>query len=222
LLFYYITDRTQFAGNENARRATLLAKIAEAARAGVDFIQLREKDLSARELVSLAEHAVRAVRQNSPSAGPASRILINSRTDIALTAGADGVHLPSGDIAPGDIAPNDVRCIWSQAAARCGRENTPPLVTVSCHSEADVARAAAGRADYALFAPVFEKHGSSNVRGAGLEALRATCRQPIPVLALGGITLGNAPECINADAAGIAAIRLFQENAIAEVVRQLR
>src|ERR1700676_5647932 len=95
-LLYYITDRSQFRGDERARRRALLAKVVEAARAGVDYIQLREKDLSTRELESLAQEVVGLVRENSSS----TRLVINSRTDAALAAGADGVHLRADDIAP--------------------------------------------------------------------------------------------------------------------------
>src|SRR6202163_4984216 len=111
-LLYYITDRSQFHGDELARRHGLLAKVAEAARAGVDYIQLREKDLSARKLETLAREVVAAVRENSPS----TRLLINSRTDVALAAGADGVHL-RGD----DVEPREVRQVLDVSAR-------PPLV----------------------------------------------------------------------------------------------
>jgi thiamine-phosphate pyrophosphorylase len=96
------------------------------------------------------------------------------------------------------------------------------LVSVSCHSAADVARAASEGADFAFFAPVFEKQNAPLASPAGLDGLREACRQKIPVLALGGITLQNARACLDAGAAGIAAIRLFQENDIAETVRHLR
>ncbi|HEX8816217.1 MAG TPA: thiamine phosphate synthase [Terriglobales bacterium] len=217
MLLYYITDRKRFPGDETARREALLKKIAQAAQNGVDFIQLREKDLSGRELELLANDAVRAVRENSPAAAQTTRILINSRTDIALVSGADGVHLPADDISPGDV-----RSIWSKAAARCGRTSTPPLITLSCHSEHEVAKAASGGADYAIFAPVFEKLGAPSMTGAGLDALQTACQQSIPVLALGGVTLENATTCVQAGAVGIAAIRLFQENEITDVIKRLR
>ena len=93
MLLYYITDRTQFAGDESARQKALLAKVAECARAGVDYIQLREKDLSGRELEVLAREALQQVR----AAGSKTRLLVNSRTDIAIACGLDGVHLRSGE-----------------------------------------------------------------------------------------------------------------------------
>jgi thiamine-phosphate pyrophosphorylase len=207
LLLYYITDRTQFPGSEAERRRRLLWKIPEAVRAGVDYIQLREKDLPSRDLEALAQSVVRVVRES----GGATRLLINSRTDVAIACQADGVHLRSGDLAPAEV-----REIW-----RHGMQG-PPVIAVSCHSVAEVVRAKADGADFAVFAPVFEKRDDPHLRSAGLDALREACRQGIPVLALGGVTLDNARSCVEAGAAGIAAIRLFQDNNIAEVARALR
>lgn len=203
MLLYYITDRMQFAGDDASRRRALLDKIAEAARCGVDFIQLREKGLSARELESLAWDAVRRVRENSGR----TRLLINSRTDVAISCGADGVHLRSEDVLPGEV-----RRAW--------RHSMPdaPVISVSCHSAAEVAGAAVEAADFAVFAPVFEKAGSA---AAGLAALRKACEHPIKVLALGGMTVENAQACREAGAAGVAGIRLFQENDAARVVEAL-
>ncbi len=215
-LLYYITDRSQFHGDEAARRRGLLAKIAEAAQAGVDYIQLREKDLTARELEVLARKAVAIMRENTLTTHQQSRtarLLINSRTDIALAIGADGVHLPSDY-----ISPSEVRQIWSKCGVGApARER--PVITWSCHTRENVLRAESEGADIAIFAPVFEKIGSA---AAGLAALREACRAKIPVLALGSITLQNAGSCLDAGAAGIAAIRLFQENRIEDVVRALR
>ena len=215
-LLYYITDRSQFPGDEPARRRALLAKIADAAQAGVDYIQLREKDLTARELEVLARKAVAIIRENTLTTdhqSRATRLLINSRTDIALAVGADGIHLSSDD-----ISPSEVRHIWSKCGAGApARER--PVIAVSCHTHADILRAESDGADFAVFAPVFEKKGAVP---AGLGALREACRAKIPVLALGGITLQNAGSCRDTGAAGIAAIRLFQENKIEDVVRALR
>ncbi|MBI1739650.1 MAG: thiamine phosphate synthase [Candidatus Koribacter versatilis] len=216
-LLYYITDRSQFPGDEPARRRALLAKIAEAARAAVDYIQLREKDLSTRELEALAKEVISILRDHERLATsdqrPATRLLINSRTDIALAVTADGVHLRGED-----VSPSEVRRIWSLCGAGApAREK--PLIAVSCHTKVDVLRAEGERSDFAVFAPVFEKKGTLPT---GLSALREACRAKTPVLALGGITLDNAPACIKAGAAGIAAIRLFQENRIEDVVRALR
>src|SRR2546428_11061027 len=117
-LLYYITDRTQFPGNELSRRRRLLEQIAEAARCGVDYIQLREKDLPARELELLAREATEVLRDATKSRfetgkqKPETRFLINSRTDVALVVGADGVHLRSDD-----VSPSEVQEIWNQSAA---------------------------------------------------------------------------------------------------------
>ena len=213
MILLYITDRVQFAGDESARQGALLAKIAEAARCGVDLIQLREKDLPVRELEILARAAVRVVRENSALEAEKreTRLLINSRTDVAITSGADGVHLRSND-----ISPSEVQRIWGQI-----RYPARAIVSVSCHSAGDVASAASEGADFAVFAPIFEKKDAPQASPAGLKGLREACRQTIPVLALGGITIENARACLDAGAAGIAGIRLFQENDIAEVVRHL-
>jgi thiamine-phosphate pyrophosphorylase len=205
LRLLYITDRKQFPGDEKARERALLAKIAEATRCGVDFIQLREKDLSARDLETLA----RLATENQK---PTTALLINSRSDIALACGAAGVHLPAND-----LSPSVVRKIWAKAG-----HPTRPLITISCHSADDVARAASEGADFAVFAPVFGKKDAPHTSPAGLDGLREACRQKIPVLALGGVTLANGRACLEAGATGIAAIRLFQENDIADVVRQLK
>lgn len=194
VLLYYITDRRQFSGDEASRRAQVLDRIGVAARAGVNYIQLREKDLPARELEALARAAmerVRAARQDA-------RLLVNSRVDVAVAAGADGVHLPAGDISP--LA---ARRIF--AAAGIGAA----IIGVSCHSVEEVLRAHAEGADVVVFGPVFEKDGAA---GGGLERLREACAAAsgLPVLALGGVTAKNADACLHAGAAGVAGIRLFQ------------
>ena len=221
-LLYYITDRTAFPGDESERRRRLLEKIAEAARAGIDYIQLREKDLPTRELESLAREAVRTVRQAcQPPADHEQRttaLLINSSTDVALAVGADSVHLRSND-----ISPEEVREAFRRAGAPARQLSAKnPLIAVSCHSPAEADQAAANQATFAVFAPVFEKRNSPGAEPTGLARLEQACRTNIPVLSLGGITLANAPSCLEAGAAGIAAIRLFQENNIADVAKQLR
>src|SRR5215472_12586763 len=214
----YITDRRQFPGSESARRQRLLAKIEAAARAGVDYVQLREKDLPARELEWLAAEAVKLVRTaavTTENEEPKTRLLINSRSDIALAVGIDGIHLPSDD-----VSPVEVRHVWDLSADSVA--GTRPIIEVSCHSVAEVERARDQGADYVLLAPIFEKKDAPGTKALGLETLKQGCRCGIPVLALGGVTLANAEVCIAAGAAGIAAIRLFQENDVAEIVGQLR
>ena len=210
MLLCYTTDRSQFSGDETARRRCLLEKITEAARCGVDFIQLREKDLSTRELELLAREAICAVREYSQSA---TQLLINSRTDIALAIGADGVHLRSDDISPADVR---------KTLNHDGRGPRDRFaIGVSCHSIHEV-RQAVDHADFVVFGPIFNKKGVSGSGAVGIEALHQACLEKIPVLALGGITVENAVACLQAGAAGIAGIRLFQENEVRRVVDALR
>ena len=219
MLLYYITDRTAFSGGEAEQQTAVVRRIAEAALAGVDYIQLREKDLSAHELERLAREAVAAVRDNSQT----SRLVINGRTDVALAVDADGVHLPGGE-----IAPSEVRVVWMKCSDRA------PVIAVSAHSIAEVRMAESHGADFAVLAPIFEKVQTAT-KGIGVQTLRDACGGepaphnvegpgPIqfPVLALGGVNLENAAACIRAGAAGIAGIRLFQTGSISDVVRRLR
>src|SRR3982074_3375400 len=141
----YITDRKAFAEDEAARRRRLLEKIREAARAAVAYIQLRERDLSAHEVESLAREAIAIIGDESRlrtaksdlrnrDLNPTTIFLINSRTDIALAVNADGVQLRSDD-----VSPSNVRKIWSCGAGTPAREShrSEPIIGVSCHSPAD-------------------------------------------------------------------------------------
>jgi thiamine-phosphate pyrophosphorylase len=219
LRLYYITHRYLFPGDAAAQERQLLAKIGECAAAGVDWIQLREKDLSTRALQELACKAMAALGNS------ATRLLINSRTDVALACGAHGVHLQANDLAASEVRAVITRTNLTRTAL--AREGvSAPVIGVSAHSLAEVASAEAHGADFAVFAPVFEKGGAVN--SEGLEQLRRICHrsesaQPaMPVLALGGITLENARQCVEAGAAGIAAIRLFQQNDVHALVKTLR
>src|ERR1700692_3915018 len=226
-VLYSITDRRAFPGDEHARRTRLLDKIAEAASAGIDYIQLREKDLSARELEALAREVMRIIDQKKKDRLATDHrplttaLLINSRTDVALATAADGVHLRAHN-----ISPQEVRTVWHETCGRgrLARAISPrdPLIAISCHSPQEIADAAANAATFAVFAPIFEKKDTPATIPIGLKTLRQACRAKIPVLALGGVTLQNARSCLEAGAAGIAAIRLFQENDIATVIRALR
>ena len=210
MLLCYITDRSQFPGNESARRGRLLEKIAEAACCGLDFIQLREKDLTARELALFAQEVIGAMRENSSST---TQLLINSRTDVALAVRADGVHLRSDD-----ISLPDVRKILNHHGRGARARFT---IGVSCHSIHEV-RQVVDHADFVVYGPIFQKKTVSGSSAAGLEALQQACQEKIPVLALGGITMENAGACLQAGAAGIAGIRLFQQNEVRRVVDALR
>lgn len=208
MLVYYITERAQFPGNEDQRRRQLLERIGWAARCGVDFIQLREKDLCGRELEALARKAVEEIG----AGGHKTRLLINSRTDIALAVGAAGVHLRSKDVSPAAI-----RRVWRVAGIE-----SEPTVVVSCHTKQEVIAGKGAGADFAVFAPVFEKKDTRRKAGVGLEALRGACQPGIPVFALGGITLANADSCLQAGAKGIAGIRIFQQGNLEQTVGRLR
>ncbi|MBV9182321.1 MAG: thiamine phosphate synthase [Acidobacteria bacterium] len=206
LLLYYITDGRQWEGTQAERRTRLLKKIAEAVEVGVDFVQVREKDLTTRELERLAREAMGEIKRSSGR----TRLLLNSRVDVALAVGAHGVHLRSRD-----ISAQEVRRIWKLAKGAGA-----PVITISCHTEKQVEESAQAQADYALLAPIFAKAGSSRV--LGLELLHRASRHPIPILALGGIGVENARSCIQAGATGIAAIRLFQNNPLKQIIPQLR
>jgi thiamine-phosphate pyrophosphorylase len=186
----------------------LLEKIEQAARAGVDWIQIREKDLDGRKVFALVEQAKERVD------GSGCRILVNDRLDVALAAGTDGVHLGEQSL-PVAEARRFVR----------GREGPREFsIGASTHSLDAVKEAEASGADYVIFGPIFATP-SKLAYGLphGLEQLEAACWVTVPVLAIGGITAENARECEAVGAAGIAAIRLFQEaRDIAEVVKALR
>lgn len=208
MILYYITDSTKFAGTQTERHAHLLNRISEAAELGIDFIQLRERHLATHDLETLARKAVESVKALSSSR---TRLLVNSRPDIALAAGADGVHLRSKD-----VSPRDVRSIW-QSAGRTAK----PIIAVSCHAGRDVTCAVEAQADFVVFGPVFEKAGSPQVT-SGLELLRSACSHSVPVLALGGVSTQNADLCIQAGSAGVAGIRLFQQGDLAGTITRLR
>jgi thiamine-phosphate pyrophosphorylase len=206
LLLYYITDRKQFSGDETSQRKLLLDRISAAAHAGVDYIQLREKDLSAGDLEALAVLALHRIRL----AGSSSRLLINSRIDAAIAAGAAGVHLPAEDITSEQARKKFMHSGIAQ-----------PVIAASCHSVEDVIRTKEDGADFVVFGPVFEKSGKN---GVGLDRLREACAAAgaMPVLALGGVTPENAAACAEAGAAGVAGIRMFQAGDVAQFVPALR
>jgi thiamine-phosphate pyrophosphorylase len=169
--------------------------IRRAAAGGADWIQVREKDLEARALVELARFAV----AETHAAG--SRVLVNDRLDVALAANAGGVHLGEKSLPLAAVVG------WRRAASR-----PDFLIGVSCHSLESARAAERGGADYIFFGPVYATPSKAAYGPPqGIERLRQVCAAvEIPVLAIGGVNRENAPECIAAGAAGIAAIRMFQ------------
>ncbi len=220
----YITDRRQLAASadEATRQGLLLRKIEEAAAAGVEWIQLREKDLSSRALEALAKQAVAIVRA-ARTAGSSTRLLLNSRLDVALALGADGVHLTSRG-----LTFTEVRRVLQQFH-EMSLTGSPPTssdfdISASCHTVEEVTSAAAAGASLVVFGPVFGKVDAPRILSAGLDQLHqaVTAAGSIPVFALGGVTLSNAASCLQAGATGIAGIRLFQQTDIAATAATLR
>lgn len=231
----YVTDRRPFRAEPGQAHKILLDHIAAAAAAGVDWIQIREKDLSGKESSRLAREAMKLaanragddVRGNEPassalprvvacSPGKAShtRILVNDRLDIALAAHAGGVHLGERSLPP-------------EEAHRLRRWLALEdfLIGVSCHSPEAAEEAERGGADYLFFGPVFATPAKAAYgEPQGLDRLSEVCRAvTLPVLAIGGITPENAAACLSAGASGIAAIRLFQDAAdLPAVVKTLK
>jgi thiamine-phosphate pyrophosphorylase len=194
----YVTDRKALSGTSDEQIHLLLTKIEAAAKRGVDWVQIREKDLSAAELTSLVTEALRRV--------PAKcRILVNDRLDVAIASGAGGVHLGEQSIPVQE----------AKRLLRDRRVSPDFLAGVSVHSLAFAQAAEKSGADYLIFGPVFETPSKAAMgTPQGIEKLAQVCAGvSIPVFAIGGINAENAPQCQAAGAAGIAAIRMFQHEA---------
>lgn len=216
LLLCYVTDRHSLSATEpREAQETLLLKIGAAAAAGVDWIQIREKDLSGRGCSFLARKALQRAAISPASNGAPTRILVNDRLDVALSERAGGVHLGE----------NSLPLREAKRLANAQAQSQDFLIGVSCHSLEAARPAASDGADYLFFGPVFATP-SKTAFGApqGLEQLAEVCRAvSIPVLAIGGITLANASDCLAAGASGMAAIRLFQDAPdMSSVVQSLR
>jgi thiamine-phosphate diphosphorylase len=170
--------------------AAAVAQVAAAARAGIDLVQIRERDLDARALRDLTSRCVAAVR------GTTTRVLVNDRLDVALAAGAHGVHLRGDSFSGARVRPLSPRGF---------------VIGRSIHSADEAARVVAdGGLDYLVFGPVYETISKPGRTPAGLDALRGVVASTtIPVLAVGGVTRDRFGSIGRAGAAGMAAIGLF-------------
>ena len=207
----YVTGGREFPNPERDR--LLLGHVRAAIEAGADWVQIREKDIPAKRLLALT----RDIARLASKIASAARIIVNDRLDVAVATGAGGVHLGGESISAQEIIP------W----CRAGNASPEFLIGVSCHSIEEAERAESAGADYVFFGPIFDTPSKRSFGvPQGLARLSAACRAVnIPVMAIGGITVMNAGDCIQAGAKGIAAIRLFQdalsEDAVREFVSQL-
>ncbi len=191
-LLCWVTDRLSLPTPSIDFLLALLSPLASQ----LDWIHLREKDLSARQLASLTRRSLQLSRGRA-------RIFVNDRLDVAIASGAAGVHLGSSSLPVAEV----VRWRSSHASPQF-------LIGASCHSLADARAAQQDGADYIFFGPIFPTPSKSG-RTQGLPLLAEVCKSlHIPVLAIGGVGLSNASSCIQAGAKGIAAIRLFQQQAL--------
>lgn len=184
-----VSDRRRFACEPEDE---LVQLVRAAAAAGVHLVQVREHDLATRDLLNLVGRCVEAAR------GTSTRVLVNDRVDVALAAGAHGVHLPANGAPP-----------W-----RVRRLVAPGfIIGCSVHDAGEAARVAAdGGVDYVIFGTVFPTSSKPGVAAVGVSSLRATVdAAPVPVLAIGGVTLDRLSGIAAAGAAGFAAIGLFAE-----------
>lgn len=186
------------------RRRSPIDQAREAAAAGIDIFQIRERDLDARDLGVLTTAVLALTR------GSAVKVVVNDRVDVALTCGADGVHLRGDSVRAGRI-----------------RDLTPDgfLIGSSVRSAGEAGEAASA-SDYLIAGTVFPTTSKSGATEfLGLDGLAAVARATtIPVLAIGGMSIDRAGEVASAGAGGLAAIGLFADanRPIKEVVRQLR
>ena len=175
--------------DRKALRRPLLEAVEAAVRAGVDWIQVRDRELDSRELLRHTCQVLRCARAAAEAVGRPVRVFVNRRIDVALAAGADGVQL-GGDA----LGAREARALLGPQAR----------IGVSTHSIAEVARAAEGPANYAQLAPVFAPLSKKADKAVlGIEAFQQACRVELPVLAQGGIEVSNCGEVIAAGAAGV-------------------
>lgn len=212
----YVTDRRSLPLALSSDAIPMLLRAIESvAAAGADWIQIREKDLCGGETLELARSAIQSIRALAPH----TRILVNDRVDVALAAGAGGVHLSENGFSVADA-----RRLCDRFAHDSGKP-LDFLIGVSCHSLGAALGATRDGADYIYFSPIFQTPSKAFYGPPqGVERLRKICQAvQIPVIAIGGITLDNVASCYEAGAAGAAAIRLFQDATdLPSVVRSLR
>jgi thiamine-phosphate pyrophosphorylase len=198
----YVTDRKAFDPADTVSRVR--EAIRRAFAAGADWVQIREKDLPGRTLLEIVRNALEAAQGRG-------RVLVNDRLEIALAAGAGGVHLGRQSVPAREVI------------AWCRRGNAPAefSIGVSCHSAEEARTAETDGASYVFFGPVFETPSKKAFgKAQGIASLAEVCGAVrIPVLAIGGVNVENAPQCIQAGAAGIAAIRIFQDASNLDALR---
>jgi thiamine-phosphate pyrophosphorylase len=215
----YVTDRNSLVSARGGTGAGLLHKIRAAIEARVDWIQIREKDLAARELFTLVHQAVSAVESQHDAGSvvdirhrlACTKIIVNDRLDVAVAGSAAGVHLGSESTPVREVVQ------W------CRNGNAPRefLIGVSCHNMAEACEAENAGAGYVIFGPVFDTPSKRRFgEPVGIAQLAQVCAGvKIPVLAIGGVDTQNARGCLRAGAAGIAAIRMFQDAGDADKLR---
>ena len=200
-LIYLITGGAARDETFLADRAAIVKTISLAVNLGVPLVQIREKNLCARNLFSLAAEVASIAR------GSSTRVLVNDRADIARAALCDGVHLTSRSL---------------PAAALRKVFGSEFIIGVSTHSRDDV-EAKRESSDFAVFGPVFESPGKAQPTGLSELKLVAVQNEGFPILALGGVTSTNYRQAIDAGAAGFAAIRgLNDPESLATIVKELK
>jgi thiamine-phosphate pyrophosphorylase len=204
----YVTDRRALPAGKTASallNKILLDTIRAGVAAGVDWVQIREKDLSTRELFGLVREVVLASGRPDSTHSHSIKVIVNDRLDVALAAGATGVHLGHASAPAREV----VR--W----CRAGNAPADFLVGVSCHSLEGAQEAENAGASYTYFGPIYETPSKMPFgKPHGVEELAQVAKAVrIPVIAIGGINESNAADCMRAGAAGIAAIRMIQDAA---------
>jgi len=199
-LLYLISSRQIFRHSpeidEGRAQQIQIEVIAKAAEGGCRLIQVREKDLSDQELTDFTRRAISVARPHG------AKVLVNGRIEVALAAGADGLHLPASSIEPAAAR---------EIFARKGLKDF--LIGASTHSLAEARKAESGGADFIVCGPLYET-ATKLVYGSpmGIDCFARICREvKLPVIAIGGITLANFHEPLANGAAGIAAIGLFAD-----------